>query len=883
MLRLLPLVLFGWLGLVAVPAVAHAWPAAGARALEPRPLELPPVEPPAGLEARVAIVVRVDVDADGSVLAVSSRTEDAPEALVSAALDYARALSFAPATVDGNAVRREVDLTVVFDPPARAPEPAIAVPPAANEPAPTEPVADEPEVRRVRVHTEEPRREAVTGSDFDITPGKLALVPRGSAEKMLTLAPGIFLQNEGGEGHPSSYFMRGFDAGSGQDIEFTMEGVPLNEPSNAHSHGFADTLFIIPETVQRLRVTEGPFDARQGDFAVAGSAAYDIGVEHRGVLASGSYGRFNTGRALAIWAPKTGPSGTFVAVDYKQGDGFGVNRSHRAARVMAGFEIDLPRDFRLTTLATGYLTRFDSAGVIRQDDYEARNIEGCPTTADGQFFCTYDPNQGGAMTRVLGLVRIARHRERDSFSQSVWVTRRTMRTRENFTGYMEDVRTDGGPQRGDGLEQSYDAVTTGARGSYAWRRPWNLRTQEVELGYGIRFDGGNSSSRRLRRADGVPYATVFDAGLRIVDLSFFLASTLRPIDRLDINLGIRTDVFWFGVVDRNQPAMDRDGERVPSQRFDAWGVTVGPRASTVVELAHWPRAGGKWADSTRERRVEPGWGVLQWMSAYGMGTRSSDATALSDGEFAPFARVQSAETGLRLGWNGIARIFGLEARAVAFYTHVDRDLVFDEATGRNVEVGESNRFGALGVVRASVDEWLDLQTSVTWTEAYLPPPDAGPFEWAAGTRLPYVPRVVYRGDVTVHHDFWIRRQPFDWSISTGISAVAPRPLPLDQTGSRYTVVDLGARMRWRWIELGLEIQNLFDSRYHQLELYYASNFDSPSTRPSMLPQLHFAAGSPLFAMGTLTLHFEPGERKRHRDRQELRDLDRAAKTKKDRT
>jgi len=890
MLRLLPIVVLGWLGLVAAPGPARAsYPSSDpTRLVAPRPVDAPAPAYPAGADpatGRVEVVVRIEVDRNGDVLAIEPVAgAAAPEAFVSAAIDWARSVRFEPGTLDGNPLRQSVDLTVVFDPDAPAPSAAAPTPavPAATQPITAEPTAtpepEDAEVRRVRVRTEEPRREAVTGSDFDIEPGKLALVPRGSAEKLLTLAPGVFMTNEGGEGHPSSFFLRGFDAGSGQDIEFTIEGIPLNEPSNAHTHGFTDTLFIIPETVQRLRVTEGPFDARQGDFAVAGSANFDIGVEQRGIRASGSYGRFQTGRALAMWAPEKGPSGTFVAVDYRQGDGFGTNRSHRAARAMAGFEIDLPRDFRLTTLATGYITRFDSAGVIRQDDFEARSVPGCGTSRDEQFFCTYDPNQGGALTRVLGLVRIARHRERDSFAQSIWATRRTMRIRENFTGFTQDVRTDGGEQRGDGLEQRYDVVTTGARGSYTLRRPWNFRTQELELGYGVRFDGGDSSSRRLRRSGGQPYATVFDAGLRIVDLSFFAASTVRPLERLDINLGLRTDVFWFGVVDRNRPTMDREGERLGTESFEAWGASVGPRVSTIVELAHWPRAHGKWADPDRESHVEPGWGALQWLSAYGIGTRSSDATALSDGEFAPFARVQSAETGLRLAWNGIGGRFGFEARGIGFYTHVDRDLLFDESTGRNVPVGESNRFGALGTVRATFEDWLDLQTSLTWTEAYLPPASAGPFEWTAGDRLPYVPRIVYRGDATLHHDFWIRNQPFDWSVSTGVSVVAPRPLPLNEFGTRYTVVDLGARMRWRYIELGLEIQNMLDTRYHQLELAYASNFDSPTARPSMLPQLHFVAGSPLFAMGTLTLYFEPGERRRHRERRRLHELERTERT-----
>jgi hypothetical protein len=81
-------------------------------------------------------------------------------------------------------------------------------------------------------------------------------------------------------------------------------------------------------------------------------------------------------------------------------------------------------------------------------------------------------------------------------------------------------------------------------------------------------------------------------------------------------------------------------------------------------------------------------------------------------------------------------------------------------------------------------------------------------------------------------------------------------LPLDAFGSRYTVVDAAGHVGWRFVELGVQLENMFDNRYNQFELYYASNFEAPSARPSMLPQLHFAAGPPLSVMGTLTLHWD---------------------------
>jgi iron complex outermembrane recepter protein len=77
-------------------------------------------------------------------------------------------------------------------------------------------------------------------------------------------------------------FLRGFDAREGQDIESTANGVPINEATNLHGNGYADANFNLPETVLSLCVLEGPLDPLQGNFAVAGSADYRLGLERRG-------------------------------------------------------------------------------------------------------------------------------------------------------------------------------------------------------------------------------------------------------------------------------------------------------------------------------------------------------------------------------------------------------------------------------------------------------------------------------------------------------------------------------------------------------------------------------------------------------------------------
>ncbi|AKT39438.1 TonB-dependent receptor [Chondromyces crocatus] len=674
------------------------------------------------------------------------------------------------------------------------------------------------------------------GGDYQLVVGQLIDVPRTSAERLLTLAPGLFLANHGGEGHPSAVFLRGFDAGEGQDIEFTLQGIPLNEPSNPHGHGFADTNFMISRLVERLRVVEGPFDVRQGDFAVAGSAEYTLGMPDRGVVARAGYGTFNRTETTVLWGPKGFGSDTFVGVEWIRGDGWGKNRAHQAARAVGQIGWALDEDTRLKVLATSYAARYDTAGVIRLDDLAARRVPGCGSDFDEQFFCSYDPNQGGAVQRHGIGAQIERKGEDSALDAQLFATVKNLRSRENFTGYELDVGNSGAPQRGDGTEQIYDAVTLGSRGSYTRTFDW-LGRSDAEVGYFFRHDRADATLRRLRRADGVPYSRDFDNGLRITNAAAYASLNVRPLRWLSLRGGVRLDSFLFGVEDRNQPEVDRSGVREPSSYSEAFGVAIQPRGVVTVIVAPW----------------------LSWMTSLGLGTRSSDAQALSDGESAPFARVIAAETAL------VTRSVGggpltTEARLSTFATRVTNDLVFDERRGRNTPIGASSRFGATiwgRITHPGIG--FDLASSLTWSEAYLPPDDASPFDLAAGSRLPYVPRWVFRLDASERYPFTVRGEKLRATAAVGLQFVDRRPLPFEQLGAPYATVDAAARLRWRWFELGAEMTNLFDRRNREVELNYPSNFADPEAPASQLPARHIIAGAPFQVLGTLTAYLDHEE------------------------
>ena len=81
-----------------------------------------------------------------------------------------------------------------------------------------------------------------------------SLRPVNTAQDLLRLVPGLFIAQHAGGGKAEQIFLRGFDCDHGTDFNISIDGMPVNMVSHAHGQGYADFHFVIPETVDRLRV-----------------------------------------------------------------------------------------------------------------------------------------------------------------------------------------------------------------------------------------------------------------------------------------------------------------------------------------------------------------------------------------------------------------------------------------------------------------------------------------------------------------------------------------------------------------------------------------------------------------------------------------------------
>ena len=779
-------------------------------------IEASPAEyPPSRLEAahdhgeplpEVDVEIEVDVAKDGTV--VGARVvASGGAAFDEQALLAARRHRFQPATKGGVAVASRFHIPFHFEPPPHS----------------------EPEEVRVQGVKPAPSRGA---GDHRIEVGALAAVPHKSAADFLKLAPSVFLMKDGGgEGHAERVYLRGFDAREGQDIELTVGGVPLNESGNFHGNGYADLNFVIPELVQRLRVVEGPFDPRQGNFAVAGSADFELGLEQRGLTAKATYGSFNTARLLLLWGPANQSTRTFAGAEIMRTDGFGENREAWRARAMGQYEGKLGADTSFRVATAAYATEYQSAGVLREADVAAGKVD---------FYGTSDRRQGGSGGRAQ-LAFDIESRDRDTiYALQAFTIYRQMALRENFTGFLLDTqlgRQEPHAQRGDLLDLAMTEGTVGFRG-YG-RHSFELLGQkhELELGMFARGDLVGALQQRIGGASGDPYKTEVWLDSKLADIGLYADTAVRLQEWLVLRGGVRADLFAFDVQDNcavkdvSRPDDDNppgDASCLSEQRF---GTHREPNQhSTTATIKPLPRV---------SIGVGP-FGGFSFSAAYGQGVRSIDPSYITQSVETPFSSIDSVELGV-----SFAKSFEhatLTAQSVFFGTHVDRDQIFSETEGRATLAEGTTRGGWSGSLR-SVGDFFDVSASVSLVRSRFDD---------TGLLVPYVPDVVVRHDGALFHDlFDLDSSAVKGRIGLGASFIGARALPYGQRSDTIFTLDASVGARWRFLDLEIAGTNLLNLEYRQAEFNYVSDFDS-STPATLVPARHFAAGQPLAIFGSVS-------------------------------
>ena len=291
------------------------------------PVLLPPVREPGphghppypenadGEPARVRL--HLVIDAEGTVTEATvlstDRNDASKERFEALAVEYAKGLRFTPATRDGEPVAARIGFDVLFNAevkpdhphPAQTGEtphlhtPRLPAPGTEVQTGPTPP-SPQPDERSSFSATAVVPAPDVSASSIELTGEELRLRPYLSTGDLLNAVPGFYSIQHAGGGKANQYFLRGFDGDHGTDIAFYVDGVPINMVTHGHGQGYTDLHFVIPELIDRIEVSKGPYFAEYGDFSTAGTVNVVLDTEQPKSSVSLLGGTYSTSRGVAI-------------------------------------------------------------------------------------------------------------------------------------------------------------------------------------------------------------------------------------------------------------------------------------------------------------------------------------------------------------------------------------------------------------------------------------------------------------------------------------------------------------------------------------------------------------------------------------------------------
>ncbi len=668
------------------------------------------------------------------------------------------------------------------------------------------------EVFRIEGH-----RSITATSSMTVPAETFELMPLESGGQMLEAVPNLVTAQHTGGGKAEQYFIRGFDADHGTDLAVFFDGVPINLRSHAHGQGFIDLHFVTKETIAGLDAYKGPYFARYGDFATAAAVEFRPFDRIEESMVKFEGGSFETFRAVGIASPESGvfaddgPAQGFVSFEVYHTNGpFTNDEDLWRYSALARGSLDLTSDVQLSGHLLGYYATWDASGLIPEELVDAGDLD---------RFGSLDASEGGKTTRVQAKVQIDWTPSSDErLSANAYVVYYDLDLFSNFTYYF--VNDDA---FGDGIEQRDDGrIYTGGRIEYTRRFP-TIADPEIRIGVETRYDHANVSlsTQTKRTPTGCQRGSLSDpapcASSRIdqVSLEPYADVSLAPLDWIRLDLGLRFAWFHFDGVD------ELSGASAPVSNETLWLPKANLALSPFATEGLWP---------TRVTALDE----LEIFANFGIGYHSNDARAVFlDPGATTLPRALGGEVGLRT--RPIDRV---EIAIDYWWLNLEDEFVFVGDEGTTESAGATARQGVEFVATLNVLDWLYLRGDVGYTSARIT---------ATNRPVPQAPRFVAKASTGVRYrgfaaEFNVRH------LGDRYASEASYEPKL----SGYTVLDLGLRYVWRFLELGLAIENLADTRWRSSEFYYESR---PTQGGASMEDFHFSPGNPRNVRGWVTTRF----------------------------
>jgi hypothetical protein len=668
------------------------------------------------------------------------------------------------------------------------------------------------DVVEVTIQAEKPGSESA--SRTVVGRRELELRPRLRPGDILEAVPGLFAVQHAGGGKANQYFLRGFDADHGTDVAFFTDGVPVNMVSHGHGQGFSDFHFLIPELVTSLDGYKGPYYANLGDFATAGAVNLHLAEKFDESLAQYSLGQYGIMRGLVIESPDLGDDWRAVAAAelYKDDGPFQNPEQLKRFNLYLKATHDFGRSSKAQLTWMSYGSSWNGSGQIPARAVCDEGVFQDPTPGAPQKPCidhfgNVDPTEGGATQRHLGQLSLSTAFHDADLSLMAYVVRYRFTLFSNFTFFKDD------PVHGDEIEQD-DSRTTGGV---------DLRYRKHDHYLGGQFTTSLGAQVRLDSIDNALYHDVarerledrVNASIAESQIGAYVEEDARVRKWLRFVVGARVQRVDVSVddhlEDRKTPGNASSGARGAMQ--------ILPKAMAVVSPIP----------------------ELDLFADYGRGFHSNDArgAVLAKGA----ATLITPATGYEIGAR-VSPLRNLSFTATGYLLDLDSELVWSGDAGNTEASGQTRRYGLELGGRFRIGNWLFADVDATFNHA------AYRVNAGDGDAVALAPTRTLSAGIGVRPTIGA----FTPFASLRLKSLGARPANQDGSlvAEGFTVVDANAGLRWKRVELGLDIQNLFNARWREVQFATESRLAS---EPKAVTGISYSPGWPFTAIGRATLYW----------------------------
>ncbi len=597
---------------------------------------------------------------------------------------------------------------------------------------------------------------------------ELAARPFLRRGELLEVIPGLIITQHSGDGKANQYFLRGFNLDHGTDFATTVDGMPVNLPSNAHGQGYSDLNFLIPELVQNITYEKGTYYAANGDFSAAGAAQFhlfDVVPRPFVKVEAGQDNYFRLVAADSFRAPD-GTAATTVGLEYGYYDGPWANpedADHLTGYLRRSW---LSGDDTFAVTAIAYHAAWNSTDQVAQRAITEGLIS---------RYGALDPTDGGTSSRAnLGFNWT--HAEADGETQ---VNAYAMYYRLSLYSDFDYFLTD--PVHGDQFGQRDRRGIFGGSGLKDWNGQLGSSKVTTTVGFEERSDV--IALGLVDTEDRNVISTVDLSSVHEYTGGVYAESRVQVTDWLRVQGGLRADGADF-IVDASDPR--NSGHRSSAILSPKLNLVLGPWDKTEFYLD----AGDGFHSNDARGAVEH--------------VDPQDGSATQP--VTPLVRAVGAEVGART-----SLVPGLVSTVSLWALDLDSELTFDGDSGQTDPSGATRRYGVEFANFYRAATWLAFDGDIAFTHArYRQETNGGHYiANSIGT--------VVSGGATVA----LTR---GWFGSLRGRYFGPQPVVETGQIQEPSSLTFNARVGWRnrdW-EFGVDLLNVLNRKNDDIAYYYTS-------------------------------------------------------------